>query len=301
MKRTLYIAGVVAGLLALSYVAYGQLSRKPLDLSLVAPFHEEENYARLVERVEAEPAPGGCFTFCVTGDTRSNYEVARAVMVHAAAENPAFILSDGDIVRGGTPEELAHYHMALVEAVAPIPVIPVPGNHDQGPNHDFAAFKAIYGGDRYSFDYGECRFIGFNDTDGLPSVNADDLKYLEQELAKPGARHIFLVMHVPPLFVEKAVGSTDGRGFRWNSARFRALLAKYKVDGAFFGHIHGIASAKIDGVRYTITAGGGAPLTDRLKPEDCVNNYVVVHVSPEGVKMEAVRFANGQWTRTELE
>ncbi len=300
MKRVLYMAGVSC-LLALAIIAYVYILPGPLDLSLVEPFHQEENYVRLIERATARPAPDGCFTFCVTGDTRSNFEVARMIMTHAAAESPAFILSDGDIVRSGAPEELAHHHMALVQAVAPIPVIPAPGNHEHGPNRDFAPFKAIYSNDQFSFDYAECRFIGINNTDGFPSMGYDDLAYLEQELAKPGARHAFVILHVPPLFLEKAVDCTDGRGFRWNSKRFRALMSKYKVDGVFAGHIHGIASTNIDCTRYTITAGGGAPLTDRLKPEDCVNNYVVVHVTPDEVKMEAVRFANARWTRTVLE
>ncbi len=51
----------------------------------------------------------------------------------------------------------------------------------------------------------------------------------------------------------------------------------------------------------TLASGGaGASLTTNLGKEGNVHNYVVVHVGPNGVKSEVVRFVNGEWVRSEI-
>jgi len=39
-----------------------------------------------------------------------------------------------------------------------------------------------------------------------------------------------------------------------------------------------------DGVRYTLTAGGGAPLSGRIARENRNFHYVALDVSPEGLR-----------------
>jgi hypothetical protein len=53
----------------------------------------------------------------------------------------------------------------------------------------------------------------------------------------------------------------------------------------------------VDGVRYTLTAGAGAPLSKRLPQEAQVYNYVVLHVDSEGCRREVVRCVGGEWVR----
>ena len=65
------------------------------------------------------------------------------------------------------------------------------------------------------------------------------------------------------------------------------------------GHIHGYASEVIDGVRYTLTAGGGAPLSERLPEEARIFHYLVIHVGPEGLRQELVYAEEGNWPRRE--
>ncbi|MBI4558943.1 MAG: metallophosphoesterase [Candidatus Hydrogenedentes bacterium] len=266
----------------------------PQDLSPLAEFAQKENYSALIRRVQERPLGSEGFKFVVMGDSRSNLAVAREVFKQAVSEGPAFILSTGDIVRRGRVEEYVSYHIPLVESVAPIPVIVAAGNHEEGPNKDFAAFEAIYGGDRFSFDYGGGRFVGVNNGD-WGGMSGDDLSYLERELSKPGATHKFVVFHVPPRFIP--VHGDDGRGFRWNAGRFHALMKRQNVEQVFMGHVHGFHTMLRDGIRYTITAGGGAPLDQRLGPEGAVHNLVVVQVTPSGIRNEVVRLENSAWKR----
>jgi 3',5'-cyclic AMP phosphodiesterase CpdA len=220
-------------------------------------------------------------------------------MTRAAEEKPAFILHTGDLTRHGTPEEYTAHHMVLVKEIAPVPLIAAPGNHDDGPNKDFAPFKAVYGDLRFSFEYGDCRFVGVNDCAGS-GISQADLEYLKQELGKPGAKHKFVIVHKPPDYLQEYVKCEDGRGFRKNAGPFRELLKAQGVEQAFMGHVHGYASQAIDGVRYTITGGGGAPLTKVLPAEGRVNNFVLVHVSPAGVKLEVLRLMGEQWERSDI-
>ena len=299
-KRTL-LAGVLAFAAAVpaGYFGYRHFTHIELDLSPLLPHAETENYQALFERVRATEAGPEGFTFVALGDTRSFFQRARNVLIRAVEEEPSFILSNGDIVRRGTVKEYLDHHLKLVEVVAPIPFIPAPGNHEEGPNDDFAAFKALYGDVRFSFDYANCRFVGINNGD-FNKMSGADIDYLEAELSKPGAEHKFVTFHLPPEFLENAVESEGTRGFSWNAGRFHDLMVAQKVNHVFAGHVHGFASEVIDGVRYTITGGGGANLTQALGQEGRVHNFIVVHVSESGVRSEVLKLVLGEWIREEL-
>ena len=303
MKRIVAVFGglVLAAALVLAAVliVFGGASRVKQDLTPLAEYRKTQHYDVLISAVKARAIGAEGFRFGVVGDTRSDFGTAQEVMRRAASEAPAFILSNGDIVRKGRWEEYVAHHMPLVKSVEPIPVIPVPGNHEEGPNRDFAAFKAVYGGEQFSFDHGGCRFVGVNNGDRDGVSNAD-LRFLEAELSKPGVQYKFVVVHVPPRFLSNYVEAEDGRGFRKNASRFHQLMTRMRVDHVFLGHIHGYATEVVDGVRYTITGGGGATLTTALGEGGNVYNYIVVHVSPHGLRNEVVRKLDGEWGRTAM-
>ena len=271
----------------------------PQDVSPLMAYAETQSYGALIRAVQERPVPEEGFRFVALGDTRSNINIARKVLTRVVEESPAFILSNGDIVRRGRVEEYIAHHLRLVEQVAPTPFIPAPGNHEEDPNGDFATFEALYNGQRFSFDYGNCRFVGINNGD-RNGMSGSDLAFLERELSKDGAAHKFVVFHVPPRFLENAVESEEGRGFWWNAKKLRRLMTAMHVDHVFMGHVHGYASEVVDGVRYTITGGAGASLTDNLGNEGRVHNFVVVRVTPDGVRNEVVRLINGEWVTSEV-
>jgi len=248
----------------------------------------------------AEVARSRCqddaLTFVALGDTRGNVRTGRLIYEAAAAENPAFIVNTGDIIRRGTARELLQRHIPLTEAIAPIPMFVTPGNHERGARRDFAAFKALYGSDRFAFDCGPACFVGFNNSTRA-RVDDDDLAFLEQALTASAAPRRFVFLHIPPRFFEETFSTNPRRGFTERQDAFRALMARCRVDEVFMAHIHGYATAVFDGVRYTLTAGAGAPLDSAVR-DGGHHHYIVVRVRPDGIEREVVRREEGQWIRT---
>lgn len=259
----------------------------PGDLALLQPYAERCNYERLMRALSVEPAPPELFSFVVLGDSRNNLPVASKVFEQAIAEKPIMIFHTGDLVRGGTVKEYLENYLPLVDLAHPVPVFAVPGNHERGSRHDFAAFKALYGDVQFSFDYGACRFVGLNVSEKT-CVTRADLEFLEKELSKPGVKYKFVFFHVPPTYFEREVGINDPRGFEWNADEVRSILAKHQVTEVFMAHVHGYATAVIDSVRYTLTAGAGAPFDHRLPIKNRIFHYMVVHVMPDRVTQELV-------------
>lgn len=298
LKYTLVIVvflSVVAGGFSTIWISKG-----PRRVERITPYHEKYRYEALIDYVESHPPESDTFKIAVLGDTRNNYGVAKQVYTRASLEKPDLIFNTGDLIRHGSVDELLAGHIPLLEITDPVPVFCVPGNHERGERLDYASYKALYGGTRFSFDYGPCRFVGFNASEHI-RVDSGDLKYLERELSKPGATYKFVFFHIPPKYFEREVATNDRRGFKWNADELLKLLVEQEVTEVFMGHIHGFASKVIDGVRHTITAGGGAPLSERLPAEGSVHNYVVLNFSKDGIQREVVRLIDGNWVRNEVE
>jgi predicted phosphodiesterase len=267
-------------------------------LSVVPPLviSPSQDYNCLIDSIQQNGVPDTGFSFVVLGDSRGDLDMAKNVLGRALQENPLFVLHTGDIVSNGTASEYVQYQMKLVDLAKPVPVIPVAGNHESGPLDDFAAFEKVYGGYQFSFDYGECRFVGIrNDEDS--GVSTDDLTYLQNELGKPGGKYRFVLMHVPPIYVTNLVASEDGRGFTKHQDEFKSLMKTMNVNIVFLGHIHGLEATIIDGVAYTITGGGGAPLPSRLNNNGNVHNFIVVRVTTDNISEEAYILNGDAWER----
>jgi hypothetical protein len=266
---------------------------------------EAQTYDELIVAAKKRAAASGQLSFVVLGDSRSDLEMARRVFGRAAREAPAFILHTGDLVAKGRTEEYGPEYFPLVKEVAPIPIIPVPGNHDSGPLHDFEGFLSFFGADRFSFVVSNCRFVGVNNG-GTGGLTKSDLQFLDNELAKPGVEYKFVIMHVPPVFVELYGSKTGSKekphGFTLNADQFHDLMTRRGVREVFLGHDHGYASNVIDGVRYTITGGGGAHLYHDMPWLQPFYHYVVVRVTQAGILEEVVRMEEGdQWVRANVD
>jgi serine/threonine-protein phosphatase CPPED1 len=260
-----------------------------------------QSYEDLIRSVQSRPVSREGLVFVVLGDSRGDMTTSRKIYARAAMEKPAFILHTGDMVNEGTVEEYLHYHLALVKEIAPIPVIPVPGNHEARPSNDFVGFRAIYGAERFSFDCDDGRFVGVNNS-GSERLTESDLQFLERELSKPGVKHKFVVMHVPAHLVQQygKPKMTKKRGFTQNAEAFHALMVRQGVRGVFFGHDHGFAYRLIDGVPYMITGGAGAELYFKYNWLEQFHHYLVVRVTPKGVTRELVRLDGDRWVRSQI-
>lgn len=235
--------------------------------------------------------------FVVLGDNRNALEVPLAIHKQVKTEDPAFMFNTGDLVRFGTARELLKRYVPLLEIMDPIPIFSVPGNHDRGAREDFAAYRALLGEEQFSFDYGDCRFVGENNSK-RKRMTKDDLVYLHRELSKSPIQYKFVFIHIPPAFFEDGIVTVARRrGFKKRQDEFRALMTHHQVTEVFMAHIHGYATKEVDGVRYTLTAGAGAPLSKGLPQEAQVHHYVLIETGPQGLKREVVRWIGGEWIR----
>lgn len=288
------LLGCLAGLLAgLKWLRYG-LAHSGLEQlrDRCARYH----VARQVEALNARRAPERV-RFVVLGDNRNTSRIPPVIHECAKQEGPAFIFNTGDLVRFGRASEYVRRYVPLLEIAEPVPVFSVPGNHDRGARHDFAGFVAVHGDERFTFDYGCCRFVGINNAK-KGRVEKGDIAFLQGELAKPGAEHKFVFIHIPPRFFEDGIiTTTKRRGFKKLAGEFHDLMVRHHVTEVFMGHIHGYSSKLVDGVQYTLTAGAGAPLCKQLPEQSRVHNYVVVEAGAGGLTREVVRLIDGVWTR----
>jgi hypothetical protein len=157
----------------------------------------------------------------------------------------------------------------------------VPGNHDIWDAESLKIYEGLWGRPYYDFQANGCEFIVL-DTEGLDrpgGIDGEQLEWLGKRLeATKGMRRRFVFLH-RPLWRDSKSG--------WNSAA-RAILAKWKVDVVFAGHEHRFADdGRIDGVRYIITGGAGAPLRGG-RGVGAYYHYLLVTVDGKGVSVKVV-------------
>jgi hypothetical protein len=241
------------------------------------------------------------WSFAVLGDTRNNTAIASLLYQKVHDLAPVMAFHTGDIVRGGKASELLKNHASLLKRhMDPVPLFCIPGNHERGPKRDFAGFKALYGDDKFAFSHGDCLFVGFNNCT-RKGVSEENLKFLDEKLAGDFA-HKYVFTHIPPAFFEATfVKDTRRRGFKQNAEAFHQLMCRHHVEEIFMAHIHGYATTKRDNVRYTLTAGGGAPLSNRIAPENRHYHFIVLGSNGHSVERRLFLFENGRWNERPLE
>ena len=162
---------------------------------------------------------------------------------------PAFVMVVGDLVNDGPhARQLEAFDNALKRFRVPVRLIS--GNHD-----DLATFRARYGPDRYAFTHNDCEFICIN-SDVLARIrrpawvrkeSGEQWRWLERalpEARKRRPRHIFLVMHHPPLLLPQQL-------------RLEKLMAAYGVRVVLAGHIHRTMEYVREGYAVYTVAGTG--------------------------------------------
>ncbi len=272
-------------------------SRRGIEaLKELAPTY---GYERMITCAKERMPDGEVFSFVVLGDTRKRMKVATKIFGAAKDDDPVVLFHTGDIVRGGTPSEYHDSLTPLIDLVEPVPVLSVPGNHERGAWRDYAAFKALHGDDEFCFRLGNSLFVGINNSTQKGITDAG-MRYLDEALSGSSATHKFVFYHIPPRFFEAAfVTDRPRRGYTNNEQESHDLFVKHGVTEVFMAHIHGYATKVIDGVRYTLTAGGGAKLSPRIREEDRVHHYLVRHVDGAGVGRELVKLAGDGFVRSE--
>lgn len=217
-----------------------------------------------------EPAAGAPWVFAVMGDNRGAEDGTLSppfVRIVAALKGTQarFVVTTGDMVLGYVAREktLRKEWATYLDAIhgLPMPVFHAPGNHDLHNAKTAKVYAELIGPTYYAFDYGGARFIAL-DTETVPHrVSGLQLTWLTGQLATAGDRTIFLFFHEPLYPAGPHVGSSLDVYPQERDA-LHALFVRYKdrIGAVFEGHEHLYDTRVLDGVRYDITGGGGAPL-----------------------------------------
>ncbi len=187
---------------------------------------------------------------------------------------PQFVVVAGDMVDNladdSQLEELFRITARLDDDIA---IHWVPGNHDAAFDtvaptaESLLRYRELFGADRYAFSAGRSKLIVLNTVvfdhpEAVPDELADQMAFLEHELATAGETHdrtILLGHH--PLFI----GDPDEPDSYWNIPRAQRkpvldLIHRYDVGIAFAAHWHRNAIAH-DGTFEMVTTGPvGVPL-----------------------------------------
>jgi hypothetical protein len=223
------------------------------------------------------------------------------------AEVPDFIVGTGDLVDEG---HNTRQWQTFFDVEGPLlrdnVFFPALGNHDrQGQGRTADNYRMWFslpdnGADperSYAYTWGNARFVVL-DSNAHSFALTDQTEWLERELAAarqdPRLRHIFVVMHLPPFSISLHGGQRDLR------ERWTPLFERYDVTAVFSGHDHVYSRGEVNGVRYIVSGGGGAPLYPRHRrpsPIDVaaidrferVNHFLRVHVMGDLVELTAMR------------
>lgn len=217
------------------------------------------------------------FSFVVLGDNRDGNNIFEKLLIkiNNIEPKPLFIINTGDLVSKGKFSEYENF-LKLIEK-SEIPILTVPGNHDYiGEGEKF--YLQIFGEPDYYFDLGGCRFIILDNARGI--LTDEQLKWVEKLLKTNLIKFVFI--HMPPNY-----GVWKVHCFQIKSKEFMELMEKYKVDYVFCGHIHAYHTEEVNGVKYVITGGAGAPLY-KFPGMGAFHHAVKIKVSKGEIKDELI-------------
>lgn len=184
---------------------------------------------------------------------------------------PDAVLVSGDLAYDGQPEEYAAVAAEL--ARLPMPTWVIPGNHDRR-----EAFRAALGawipagpeGQRitYAAEVGELRVLALDSTipDALGgSLGAEQLGWLDHELAKEPTRPALVMLHHPPF----ACGVTHMDRIRCEDGEaLAAVVAQHaRVERVVCGHVHRSMQVRFAGTFASTCPGAAHQVSLDLRPE----------------------------------
>ena len=206
------------------------------------------------------------FRFAVLGDRtgEAQHGVFQEALREAAAEEPAFLLSIGDLIEGLNDDSVESEWAAFDRMLAPFrryALYMAPGNHDIWSEKSETFFRKYTGrATHYGFDYGPAH-VTVLDNSRSDEFPADELTFLEKDLQAHAAQPVkFIVSHRPSWLIHAVLRNPDFAVHR--------LAKKYGVQVVLAGHVHQMLHIDLDGVSYVSMASAGGHLRLSKKYED---------------------------------
>lgn len=240
------------------------------------------------------------FNFVAMGDSRSNPDIFSGIVERVQKDNPAFIISMGDLVeKGGNYDQWGKFYFSETHDLTDhIPLVSTLGDHE-GEGDDGELFRHFLLKEEprrkqwFSFDYGTAHFIS------LDYRHADDremINWFVKDISASNAQWKFVYFHRP-------VYNLGGHRSMWGRTAWPELFRRYKVDIVFAGHSHIYErfypvrpekEADSWPVTYITTGGAGAGLYDVSRSEylaaaESVNHYIYLSIVQNVLQLRAIR------------
>ena len=225
-------------------------------------------------RIAAAPVP---FRFAILGDRTGDAQpgVYERIWREATATNPAFVVTVGDTIEGGSDSTAAIQWQQWQQLIRPYRIIPVyltPGNHDIWSPRSEALFQQYSGHPpHYSFDYQQAHFT-IVDNSRSEQFSSAELQFLESDLRSHTAQPLkFVISHRPSWLIDSSLGNT--------ASSFHQLMKRYGVHYVVAGHVHQLIHAKLEGISYvSLPSSGGHLRSSSAYRDGWFFGYSVVEV-----------------------
>ncbi len=192
--------------------------------------------------------------FAAYGDARHEPRIHRQIVNSMNASGAKYVVVTGDLVDDAEVEaQWLEVRDILKDLRSRVGYYCAVGDHDPGSKN---YFEREMGETRMYYDKREGDVHLFILDSRSKFTDAPQIEWLKKTANASTAKHKFAVFHHPPFMIyEKRMNEADA--IRPN---IHPLLVELKFCAAFCGHQHAFYSTKRDGLRYVVTAGGGAPL-----------------------------------------
>ncbi|MFC4023618.1 phosphodiester glycosidase family protein [Oceanobacillus longus] len=205
--------------------------------------------------------------FTAAAPNSNQVEMARESLRQIVAEDPEFLVINGDLVDTAWKEDFEFAKQILEEEVGDeIPIYYIPGNHEIAGSGNLDNFLEVFEENRYSFDHNGTRFILLDTSTGsLRTSDFDQMIELKESLddaaSDPTIKNVTVIGHHPtrdPLPTENSQLSD-----RKEADLLEKWLTEFRQEsngkGAMYmsGHAHTVNLERVEGVPYMVTGPAG--------------------------------------------
>jgi len=212
------------------------------------------------------PKPGeGPIQALVYGVNRTNNGDHALVARAAAAERPQILLHTGDMVVNAAEEPLwqvwfREEHDLLLHA----PIVAAAGKHEL--TDDGAAYARFFQRNRRprygSLDVGPLHVVTLDSWETPGGISPAQKAWLEEDLrGVPADRHVWVVAHQGP-FSHPLESAGEDAGAGEAKAAILSAHRIHPIEAVFSGQHPFYERGEVDGIRYFVLGGGGAPLEE---------------------------------------
>ncbi|MFW5739488.1 MAG: metallophosphoesterase family protein, partial [Myxococcota bacterium] len=220
----------------------------------------------------------------------------------------AVALHTGDLVgMGSSPQQWDNFFAIEQPLLSSVPLYPAIGNHEEDGKLYVEAFELPEDSPHpercYTFSYATAWFAVLDVYTSPFGEGSEQLAWIEKELEtaskRPEIRHRIVMAHHGPF----------DSGMHGSNMEMREqlvpLFERYGVDMVFTGHNHHYERSTVNGIKYVVTGGSGAPLRDVqgdwwTEKRDSVLHYITLDMHGAWLRFEAKKLDGSELDGFEL-